>query len=130
MAIKFVTGHPDDPTTKLYFQRETSTLSKLGHPNIVKLLDFGWHEDRAQRYLALEWAGATLRDLMDPPAWSDWDDFADRIALPLSDALSYADLENVEHRDIKPENILTSGSVPKLADLGSQSSASKSIRWA
>lgn len=118
VAIKFVTGHPDDPTTKLYFQRETSSLSKLSHPNIVRLLDFGWHEDRYQHYLALEWAGVTLRELMDPPAWRDWDDFAERIALPLAEALSYAHLEDVEHRDIKPENILLSGSVPKLADFG------------
>lgn len=55
VAIKFVTGHPDDPTTKLYFQRETSTLSKLSHPNIVRLLDYGWYEDRKQHYLALAW---------------------------------------------------------------------------
>lgn len=119
VAIKFVKGHPDDPTTKQYFERETSSLSKLNHPNIVKLLDFGWHEQRSQRYLALEWAdGGTLRDLMGAPTWSDWDDFAERIALPLAEALSYAHLEDVEHRDIKPENILMHGNDPKLADFG------------
>lgn len=118
VAIKFVKGHPEDPTTKLYFERETSTLSKLSHPNIVKLIDFGWHEDRKQNYLALEWAGTTLRAIMDPPSWSDWDDFAERIALPLADALSYAHLEDVEHRDIKPENILLNEGIPKLADFG------------
>lgn len=118
VAIKFVTGHPDDPTTKLYFQRETSTLSKLSHPNIVRLLDYGWYEDRKQHYLALEWASGTLRALMDPPAWINWDDFAERVAIPLAEALSYAHLENVEHCDIKPENILMSGGVPKLADFG------------
>lgn len=118
VAIKFIKGHPDDPTTKLYFQRETSTLSKLTHPNIVKLLDYGWHAHRSQYYLALEWADGTLRALMDAESWTDWDDFAERMALPIAEALSYAHLENVEHRDIKPENILVSGAVPKLADFG------------
>lgn len=118
VAIKFVKGHPDDPTTKLYFQRETSTLAKLAHPNIIRLIDFGRHEARAEHYIALEWADATLRTQMNPAAWSDWDDFAERFALPLAEALSYAHLENVEHRDIKPENILIHEGVPKLADFG------------
>ena len=118
VAIKFVTGHPDDPTTKLYFQRETSTLAKLAHPNIIRLIDFGRHDARGTYYIALEWADTTLRSHMDPPAWGDWDDFADRFAIPLAEALSYAHLENVEHRDIKPENILIHEGVPKLADFG------------
>ncbi|MBK6870736.1 MAG: protein kinase [Kineosporiaceae bacterium] len=118
VAIKFIKGHPDDPTTKLFFEKETAALARLNHPNIVRLIDFGWHEERAQNYVALEWAGNNLREQMNPPAWSNWDDFADRFAIPLTEALSYAHLENVEHRDIKPENILVKGSTPKLADFG------------
>lgn len=118
VAIKFIKGHRDDPTTRLLFDKETGALQRLDHPNVVRMLDAGWHADRQQFYIALEWVDQSMVELLKNPPWGGWDDFCDEFALPLSDALAHAHLKNVEHRDIKPGNILVQAGTPKLADFG------------
>lgn len=118
VAVKFIKGHRDDPTTRIFFDREADSLSRLDHPNIVRFIDAGWHEQRAQFYIALAWVESDLDVKLSNPDWADWDDFAETYALPVLEALAHAHLKSVIHRDIKPLNILLDGSKPLLADFG------------
>jgi hypothetical protein len=42
----------DDPTMHVYFERESRALTKLDHPNIIKVLDVGRVDDRP--YIVME----------------------------------------------------------------------------
>ena len=90
--------------------REAKAAARLGHPNIVQVLDFGRSEGEA--FLVMEQlTGATLADRI-------WDErmlrvtSASRIHLQLLDALGAAHSQGVLHRDVKPANVF----VTRLAD--------------
>lgn len=87
-----------------YFLNESKALAKLVHPNIAKVLDFGF-ENRNLYLISEDISGESLSTLMNGPM--DWQQAVD-ILLPLTDALNYAHSRNVIHRDLKPENIILS----------------------
>lgn len=96
-----------------FFISESRSLAKLAHPNIAKVLDFGYEEGNL--YLISEYVtGKPLSELMDGPMpWQK----AVNILLPLMDALIYAHSKNIIHRDLKPENItVNSDGQPTLSD--------------
>jgi serine/threonine protein kinase len=118
VAVKFVTGQADDLSLKV-FEREAQSLEELSHPNIVRCRDSGVDETGTY-YLVLDWVEKNLDEVLQASgAWGSWDRFAEDIALPLIDALSYTHLKQIEHRDIKPQNVLiTEDGKPLLADFG------------
>ncbi|MEV4531618.1 AAA domain-containing protein [Streptosporangium sp. NPDC049304] len=119
VAIKFVQGVPDQSITELFFERETSALRAVSHPNIVQLLDSGWDSGRSRYFLVLEWMETSLSDDLKKHGAFTWFDLVEQIALPLADALAHAHLSEVAHRDIKPQNVLLSQEGrPRLADFG------------
>jgi len=84
-----------------YFLDESRILAKLVHPNIAKVLDFGF--EKGNLYLISEYIpGATLASHVS--GRMEWHHAVD-ILLPLIDALNYAHSRGVIHRDLKPENI-------------------------
>ena len=85
-----------------YFLAESRTLARLAHPNIAKVLDFGYEHESL--YLVSELVtGTPLSDLMNRPMpWQD----AINILLPLTNALIYAHSRGIIHRDLKPDNII------------------------
>ncbi len=131
VAIK--TTLPDDHNADIFkemFFKEIRVSANLNHQNIVKIYDFGEHNNRA--FMVMEYIhGVTLRDLM-----SYHRDKADPLATPfilyiihqVALALAYA-YQSVDpqtgsalkliHRDISPHNILISfeGEV-KIIDFG------------
>jgi serine/threonine-protein kinase len=104
------------------FEREALAAARIGHPNIVRVLDFG-RDDESSVYLAMEQlSGETLDQRL-----------ADRGTLPVStaiaihlqllDALAAAHEAGILHRDVKPSNVflteLGDGSfLVKLLDFG------------
>jgi serine/threonine-protein kinase len=98
------------------FEREAKSLAKLGHPNIVNVLDYGEHD--GQPYLVMPYIpGGTLKQLLNgkPMPWQS----AARLLIPIARALDYAHKRGVIHRDIKPSNILiTESGEPMLTDFG------------
>lgn len=105
-----------DPALVKRFEREKSAYEKLNHPNIIKLLSSGVHEQ--QFYLAMELVrGSTLRAYV----------LAGGLPLkkvmqlmtPVLEAVGYANKRGIVHRDLKPENIMvTDQGVIKVMDFG------------
>jgi serine/threonine protein kinase/Tol biopolymer transport system component len=119
VAIKFIRrgAFPPDQLDGILkrFEREAKALAKLSHPNIVRVLDYGEHEDSP--YLVMEYlpAGTLKYRLGKPMPWQD----AVRLLIPIAHALEYAHEHDVIHRDIKPSNILlTEKGQPMLTDFG------------
>lgn len=80
VAVKFVVASSDELTRKV-FDRETSALRGLSHPNIVHFRDSGIDET-GTFYLVLDWVDRSLTDLLKTPPWEGWGDLYDTIAKP------------------------------------------------
>ncbi|MFE0025102.1 AAA domain-containing protein [Amycolatopsis sp. NPDC059021] len=119
VAVKLIPRVDTDRTHRVFFRREVEALGRLSHPNIVSLLDYGEDDGEDAFYLVFPWLEQGLREVLPPGDEIGWDDFADRWALPLADALAYAHERDVVHRDVKPANILVNDEgEPLLADFG------------
>ncbi|QTD51640.1 bifunctional serine/threonine-protein kinase/formylglycine-generating enzyme family protein [Sulfidibacter corallicola] len=99
------------------FEVESQVNSRLNHPNIVGIYDFGVHE--GDPYLVMEYIPGRPLDLLFP--------VATRIPLStrfllleqIASALDHAHQQGVIHRDIKPANILiTDRFEAKIVDFG------------
>jgi eukaryotic-like serine/threonine-protein kinase len=98
------------------FLREIGLLSRLDHPLITRLLDYG--ERNWLVYYAMSFAeGPTLRQHLDRVRRATIDDVS-RIARDLLAALGYAHERGIMHRDVKPDNIILSPQGAMLLDFG------------
>ena len=116
VAIKLL--HRDLYATTLghRFHREIKVLSRLTHPNIVRILDS--HEDGGALFFVMEYAPReTLRQQLARVGWLKVER-AIALARDLAAAIDYAHGEGVVHRDIKPENILLDERRALLCDFG------------
>jgi serine/threonine protein kinase len=97
------------------FERESKSLAKLSHSNIVGVMDYGEHEGLP--YLVMEYlSGGTLKDRLGSPLpWRE----SIQMILPIAYALEYVHGQNIINRDVKPSNILlTESGQPMLTDFG------------
>lgn len=99
-----------------YIEREAKALSKLRHPGIVKLFDYGTY--KGENYLVEEFLeGDILTDkCMDNP-------FPEKetscIILQIAEVLAYAHKNSFLYRDLSPNNIMMNNDLQvKLFDLG------------
>jgi serine/threonine protein kinase len=99
------------------FAQECKVASRLDHPHIVRVLDYGM--DGTCAYMVMEYmAGGSLAELIErqgalPEAQ------AVRLIAQVGQALHWAHQRNLVHRNVKPANILlTACGQAKLADLG------------
>ncbi|MGD9684844.1 MAG: protein kinase [Candidatus Obscuribacterales bacterium] len=103
VAVK--TLHVLEPGQLISFQDEAKATSRLDHPGIVNILDFGVTAGSAP-YMVLEYVdGISLERYLEengPLPWSR----AVTIFAPIMEALDYAHDHGVFHRDLKPSNIL------------------------
>lgn len=103
VAVKIL--NIQDPRTFIAFQEEARATSRLNHPSIVRIIDFGVTGGGAP-FMVLEYVdGESLENILAREVRLKWE-----IACPLitevCDALSGAHAVGVFHRDIKPGNIL------------------------
>ncbi len=104
------------------FFHEAKIISKLEHPHIVRLYDFGNDEQRDLLFLVMEFIqGPTLNELLRTHRFKQ--SLVIEIAIQICRALVESHDKSVVHRDLKPANILLSrmsdGSLQlKVVDFG------------
>ena len=87
------------------FYGEALAASKLDHPNVLRILDFGQEPD-GMLYIAMEFlAGRNLQAVIDDEGPQRLERIVD-VMMQVCAALSIAHEQGVVHRDIKPENIV------------------------
>lgn len=100
-----------------HFKTEYEILTRLKHPNLVRVYDFGYDNMRDSLYIAMEFIpGITLRDYLkyNKPEFGQAMD----IMVSLLRAISFIHSRSILYRDIKPENIILSNNNIKLLDFG------------
>jgi len=125
LAIKVLkTEVETEPRLVERFRREARAASRLDHPNIVYIADFGQTED-GRLYLAMEYTpGRDLYEEMERflPGHMPLDR-ALKLVIQIAQALESAHNAGVVHRDLKPENMLliedrAGGERVKILDFG------------
>ena len=116
VALKIL--HPELAlsVTAQRFLREIGMLSKLQHPHIAQMVDYGELDFLvyyAMRYIE----GPSLRVHLDRARRLSVVD-AVRLARDLLDALATAHREGIVHRDVKPENVVLAREGAVLLDFG------------
>jgi serine phosphatase RsbU (regulator of sigma subunit)/tRNA A-37 threonylcarbamoyl transferase component Bud32 len=97
----------DDPEASLRFRREAEILSRLSHPHVVGVFDFG--EDEGTPYLVMELLeGRSLEQLLEDEGALPLR-VAARILRQAADGLAHVHRSGVLHLDIKPSNIFVVG---------------------
>ena len=109
--------YEEDPEYKERFKREAEVCRKLGHPNIVNLIDAG--DVGGVSYIAMEYVdGQTLKELINQSGSIPQED-AVRYTLQILAALGHAHQRGIIHRDVKPQNVMISRSGQiKVGDFG------------
>ncbi len=94
----------DDEQARARFEREAAGMSRLQHPHVVSIFDFGRHDHLG--YIVMEYVeGITLRRLIHQGKAAEFKIFA-RIALQILSGIGEAHALGLVHRDIKPANIM------------------------
>src|SRR5262245_33185600 len=122
-AVKILFGDLiADPRMRTRFAQEAALASRLSHPNVVPVVDFGRTES-GLLYLVMDYVeGEGLGDLMaregpiEPVR-------AIRIARQLAQGLGQAHKRGLVHRDFKPGNVLlerqeSGPPLPRVVDFG------------
>jgi serine/threonine protein kinase len=96
----------EDPTIVGRFEREAKAASRLNHPNVIHILDFGRQEKDGTLYIVMEFVqGKDLRVIL-RDEWPLAEDRLCNIMAQVCGALSEAHAHNIIHRDLKPENVM------------------------
>ncbi len=109
--------YEEDAEYRERFKREAEVCRKLGHPNVVNLIDSGMAGGIS--YIAIEYVdGPTLKELIAQKGSIPQEE-AVRYTLQILAALSHAHQRGIIHRDVKPQNVLVSRSGQlKISDFG------------
>ena len=114
------------------FRREARAASRIGHPNIIDVIDFGSTDDGCAYFVMELLDGIDLADVLTHERRLD-PDRSCQIAIQVCRALSAAHAAGIIHRDLKPENIFLvardgQADFVKVLDFGIARSAGRSRR--
>ncbi len=101
------------------FKNEFELLTLISHPNIIRVMDFGFDEEQGIFYFSTEYIkGNTLGELLREGRIFSEKEALD-IAICLGRAVDFIHSRGIVHRDIKPGNImLIENKLVKLMDFG------------
>jgi eukaryotic-like serine/threonine-protein kinase len=111
-----------DPRAEARFMREAAAASRLGHPNVVDVTDYGSDQGIAYIVMELMHGEDLAAHVAHAPAGLDSSFVAD-VMLAVCAGVYAAHEKGVVHRDLKPQNIFLSRTamgdvVPKVLDFG------------
>ncbi len=120
-AIKLLSpAFADDDYARQRVRQEALITSRLRHPSVPQVFDFGdaqLPDGRMVPYVAMELlSGAMLAGRLAGGAlpWPE----AVQVAATIADVLAIAHRRGVVHRDLTPANIMMTDSGPKIIDFG------------
>lgn len=134
VALKLL--HAKDPRWENFFRREFDVLSRLHHPNLVSVYDFGPAPEENTWYFTQELVVG--KPLLDEVAGKKVDEVAG-LFIEICRALEFIHGHGVLHRDLKPANILVQLHAPlgervRVLDFGLwrelDPTPQKGARWA
>lgn len=103
-ALKVLHATAEDDNAAVRFRREIEILSRVKHPGIVEIFDWGVVEDRM--YFTAELIdGEDLRAILRQKGVFMPDEVA-RIGASVAEALGAAHKIGIVHRDVKPHNVM------------------------
>ncbi len=116
VAIKIIPRGPSDAYNTIQFGREATMISRLEHPYILPLYDFG--ETPEFRFLVMRYVtGGSLAQRLERGRLPLQEVL--RLIGPIASTLDYIHEQRVVHRDLKPGNILLDAQgLPYLTDFG------------
>ena len=114
------------------FRREARAASRIGHPNIIDVTDFGSTEEGCAYFVMEYLDGIDLADILSHERRLEHTR-ACQIAIQICRALAAAHAAGVVHRDLKPENVFLvsrdgKADFVKVLDFGIARSAGRSRR--
>ncbi|MBT8493512.1 MAG: protein kinase, partial [Deltaproteobacteria bacterium] len=121
VALKIMRGsRATDPALVRRFQREAQIVSRIKHPNLIDIYDFGTLED-GRPYFAMEWIdGVPLAAELERRRIRP--DEALAIAREIAAGLQRLHSQHIVHRDLHADNVMLLGEGSevriKLLDLG------------
>ena len=121
-AIKVLLGDVAATTSmRERFTREAEAASRLEHPNIVNVIDYGAMASGLPYHVMDFVDGERLSSMIDDRRMEPARVM--RIARAVADGLGYAHAQGVVHRDLKPDNVMIvttpgGGEIPRIADFG------------
>lgn len=120
VALKVISRTPNAKTLRR-FQQEGQAISRLDHPNLVKVYELNT-DNESQPYLVMEYVdGPSLATILQREGTLDWRRCL-KLFIPMLDAVAHAHDNGVIHRDLKPSNILIQqrdqSEIPKVVDFG------------
>jgi Nif-specific regulatory protein len=120
VALKIFRAEPSSPESTRTFRQEFALLSRLEHPSIVKIFDYGLTAS-GQPYFVMEYVDGPHFDVDAVKKLSLKDFYS--IVVDICLGLEYLHGYGLIHQDIKPDNILLSSGTSqdlraKLSDFG------------
>ena len=121
VALKLLNAMPYAEEARTRFRREFRALSRLHHPNVLKVYEWGLRGDRAWYSMELV-SGRTLKREVETWARLEPEDRFARtqaILVEVARALQYIHDRGLVHRDVTPSNLMIGeGGAVKLMDFG------------
>jgi tetratricopeptide (TPR) repeat protein len=117
VALKVLLDPFPDGATRGRFEQEASVLSRLAHPNLVRVVDRG--DDQGRPWLAMALVEGPSLEALGRQGRLSVSDVAALVA-PIARGVAYLHEVGVVHRDVKPANVIveTATGRPVLVDLG------------